>query len=100
VPSFAKDPQANLDYSIDWDHNVAGAASGTGYLGASETISSSSWSVSPSGLTVGSTANDGKKTTVWLSSGSAGTNYSVTNTITTSQGRTDERSFDVECINR
>jgi hypothetical protein len=81
VDTFYKDPNANLDYQIDW----------SSWLG-SDTISSSAWTVQ-SGLTKGSDSKTDTTTTVWLSGGTAGQTYRVTNRVVTAGGRTDDRSF-------
>lgn len=98
-----KDPQATLDYSIRWTDWLDGDA-----------ISDSTWSVtgneSPVSLTVDS-ASYGSDTTVspnvanavakvWLSAGTVGITYRVTNHITTSAGREDERTIEVEVQNK
>ena len=81
--NFAKDPQAVLDYTIDW----------TKWLDeVSDTIATSTWTV-PTGLTKVTESNTSKLATVWLSGGTVGTNYTVTNRITTAGGRTDDRSI-------
>ena len=59
-----KDPDADLDYGFDW----------TAWLGATDTITESTWLVpSASGLTAHSPSisTDGKVTSVWLKSGNA-----------------------------
>lgn len=81
--SVTKDPNAVLDYSIDW----------TVWLG-SDTISTSAWTV-PSGLTKDSDSKTTLITTAWLSGGTAGTDYIVTNRIVTAAGRTEDRSIAV-----
>jgi hypothetical protein len=59
--AFEKDPDAVLDYAIDW----------TDRLG-SDTISTSTWTV-PSGITKDSDNKTTAKTTIWLSGGTVGT---------------------------
>ena len=83
--TFSKDAQATLDYAIDW----------TDWLG-SDTIASSTWSV-PSGITSVSTSNTSKKATIFLSGGSVGSTYQLTNRITTSNSpqRVEERSIKI-----
>lgn len=83
MPSrFVKDPSAVLDYRVDW----------TDWLGQSETIVSSSWTV-PSGINKDSdTIGDGKAT-IWLSGGTRGQDYTLTNRIATNAARVDERSI-------
>ena len=86
---YTKDPNAVLDYKIDW---------GT-WLGASETISTSTWTAA-TGITVNSSTNTTTTATVWLSGGTAGVQYMVTNRITTNQGRTDDRSLTISVQDR
>jgi hypothetical protein len=83
-----KDPQAILDYSIDW----------TSWLGL-DTIQTSTWMV-PTGITKPSDSLVGALATVWLSGGTVGTSYIVTNRVVTAGGRTDERSITVRVIDK
>ena len=80
-----KDPQADLDYGLDW----------SAWLASGETIATSTWSASPAGLTLHDDTDDGTTTTQWASSGAAGTDYTLTNRVVTSATppRTDERSI-------
>ena len=78
-----KDPNAILDYRIDW---------GTNWLGASETITTSTWVVD-SGITQDRATNTTTTATIWLSGGTHGTKYTVTNRIVTNQGRTNDSSL-------
>jgi hypothetical protein len=84
VADFIKDPQAVLDYGEDWSP----------WLQTGETISTSTWTVDP-GITKGTDTKTTTTTTVWLSAGTVGTTYSATNHITTSLGRTDERTITI-----
>ncbi len=81
VQKFVKDPNAVLDYVINW----------ATWLGA-DTISSTSWAV-PAGITKGTTSNTTTTTTIWLSGGTAGNSYVLVNRIVTAGGRTDDRSL-------
>lgn len=80
--SFTKDPDATLDYGCDWSE----------WLDAGETITASSWAV-PLGLTLESADHTGTLAVAWLSGGATGNVYRVTNRVTTSAGRTDERTL-------
>ncbi len=86
---FLKDPNAILDYAIDWS---------AGYLAVGEQITASSWFILPQG-TVGDLSIDNIPpelsgvTTVFVAGGLAGRIYQLTNRITTDQSRTDERSL-------
>ena len=81
--SFIKDPDAVLDYAVDW----------TDWLG-SDTIASASWTVG-TGLTKVTNSNTTKVATVWLSGGTASTEYSIVNRIVTAGGRTDDRTLTI-----
>jgi hypothetical protein len=83
-----KDPSAVLDYGCDWTDWLAG-----------DTISISAW-VIPAGLTEEDSGKTDTLTTVWLSGGTLGNRYTITNTITTAGGRTDERSLILVIKNR
>lgn len=82
-PEFDKDPQAILDYEVDW----------TAWLGT-DTISDSSWSA-PVGITIVTTSNTTTTAKVWLSGGTVGERYNVTNEIETVGGRTDDRTITI-----
>lgn len=73
-----KDPDEVLDYAIDW----------TPRLGA-DVIVSSTWVV-PVGLTKESDTHSTTDTTIWLSGGTSGDVYQMTNRVVTSGGRTME----------
>ena len=82
--TFTKDPDAVLDYSVDWTLWLAGdeipPASGC-------------WRRAPR---EGRRQRPPTKTTVWLRGGQAGTTYPVTNRIVTVGGRTDDRTISVK----
>ena len=90
---IVKDPQARLDFSIDWGP----------WMSSGDTIVTSTWTVETvtgDGVNnldnyqnVIDTANS--VTTVYLQKGVAGHNYRVTNTIVTANALTDERYFRV-----
>lgn len=90
-----KDPDAELPFTIDW----------SAWLPSGQTISTSAWTAD-TGITIMSGANDPSKTgtaaTVWLSGGTAGADYVVTNRIVTngSPPLKDDRSFVVRVIQR
>lgn len=81
---YVKDPDSRLDYKVDW----------TSWLELAETISSSTWIV-PTGLTKVDESTATKTATVWLTGGTAGQTYQVTNRITTNQNRTDDRTLEI-----
>ena len=92
-----KDPSAVLDYVFDW----------TGWMATGETIAVDSETgeklitiTADTGITVDSSTEDAGKVTVWLSGGTAGVNYKVACLITTSAGRTDERTIWIKVVER
>lgn len=90
MKGFVKDPQAILDYSLDWGPWLDG-----------DTLSTSSWVVeSPLTIVPSTEVFDSTTTSLFLSGGTAGEKHMVTNTITTALGRKDERSFELRIRNR
>jgi hypothetical protein len=82
--NFDKDDDAKLDYSIDYGE----------WLGA-DTISASTWEAEE-GITIATDpapSLSGQRTTVWLSGGTVGESYDVTNHIVTAAGREDDRTI-------
>jgi hypothetical protein len=79
-----KDPNAVIDYTVDWGD----------WLASGETISVSAWTV-PTGITEDASSNTSTTATIRLTGGTAGENYDIANKITTSGGEIDERTFTV-----
>lgn len=92
-PWIYKDPNAVLDYVIDW------AATGDDWLDGDTITGTPVWTVD-TGLTKASSSNTTTTTTVWLSGGTAGTTYTVSCRIVTAGGRTEDRSFRIVCAER
>ena len=89
---FLKDPQSRVDYAIDWGD----------YLG-DRTIAGSAWSVvpdEPGGVAVEAAGFDATRTAATLTGGVAGHVYSVSNHVTLSDGRSDDRSIVVRVEQR
>jgi len=85
---FAKNPDSQLDYNIQWEEWLEG-----------DTILSSSWDV-PAGLNqLASNYTVEGLATVWLSDGIVGIEYEVVNTIVTLAGRMDQRSIFIKVVN-
>ena len=80
---FTQNEGEVIQYQLDWEVALNGAS-----------ISTSSWTSSPAGLTVSST-NASPLILVTVSGGSAGTLYTLTNTITTSSSETLVRSINI-----
>ena len=93
--TYDHDPNAVLDYAIDW----------SAWLDTGETLTASTWAIAPSGGITQTGAPAASFTaagvaTIWLTGGTAGTLYKVTNHITTSAGRQDDRSITIRPLNR
>ncbi len=88
-----KDPNAVLDYGFNW------RPEGEEWLEEDETITSYVITV-PTGIVKDSDSESDGVVTVWLSGGTAGENYKVACKITTSSGRTDERSVWIKVVER
>lgn len=81
-----KDPDAALDYSVDW---------GSEYL-SGDALVTSSWAVSPvepGGLELVSSQFDLLIASAQVRGGIAGKIYRLTNHVTTAEGREDSRSI-------
>lgn len=90
---FLKDPDAVLDYRVDW---TAAAGAGTSLL-------VSDWAVAPTeagGVSVVSAALDGLIANVRLGGGVPGHLYVVGNRVTLADGSVDERSLTIRVENR
>lgn len=89
-----KDPGATLDYLMDW----------SAWLAAGETIQGTPVVTADTGLDVNpggrSTSVAAGKVTFWLGGGLNNKAYAVACQITTSQGRTDQRSFQLVVSDR
>lgn len=87
---FYKDPDAALDYAVDWST----------WLSSGETISTYAIASDSSLITIMSCAVSSAVVTAWLSGGTIGQTYTIGVKIVTSSGRTDERSFKVKVKQR
>lgn len=84
---YVKDPNAVLDYQIDW----------TAWMPENDRIVASTFTSSGAALVVNDSSFNSYTTTVWLRGGAAGERYTVTNHITTEDGRQDDRSLTIVC---
>ena len=81
---FIKDPDALLDYQIDW----------SSWLGT-DTISASTWEAFDTDITINEKVSsfEDTNTIVWVSDGEVGSRYTLTNHIETAAGRKNDRSI-------
>lgn len=88
IPLVPKDPDATLDYSIDWTPWL---------LERDDTIQSISFAAA--GVSIVSSSFLLGVVTVWLSGGTLGDRVLVTCSIVTVGGRSDDRSFRLRITN-
>jgi hypothetical protein len=87
---YKKDPAAVLDYTFDW----------SGYLTPlADLISTVTW-VTTGGITATTGTHTTNTATTFVSGGTAGTNATLTCRITTSGGRTDDRTITLKILDR
>lgn len=80
---FIKDPQAKLDYEIDWSN----------WLDVDETVATSAWAVVAGDVVIEQTSVGPSSTVVWVSGGTLNTNAQVTCHVVTSEDREDDRTL-------
>jgi hypothetical protein len=90
MSSYLKHPESVLDYGWDW----------TPWLDTGETIVGQPVITADPGITVQSQSNTTTAVTVWLAGGTDGTRYNIACRVTTSAGRTDERTIKVTVVQR
>lgn len=88
--SFTKDPSAVLDYLFDW----------TSWLTTGETLTASTMTATTGITLTPPPTNTTTTATVWLTGGTLGTAYQITNHVTTSAGRQDDRTITVTIRDR
>ncbi len=91
--TFLKDPDAMLDYGVDWTAALSGQA----------VVTASSWQVSPAdpgGVVIGPSSFTASAATVRVSGGRPGHVYRLTNRVTLSDGQVDERSLAIRVDER
>ena len=100
MSKFIKDPNAVLDFKFDFAALTNGSGT-SNWLAAGETINTVTVTAD-TGLTVDSSAITDTSTsvTVWLSGGTANTDYDVLCRIVTSAGRTDDRTMVIKVRER
>lgn len=82
-PDYVKDPDSTEDYRFNWTLELDG-----------DTILTSTFFL-PDGLTEVSSSNTTTTATIFVSGGSVGTIYRITNRITTAGGRTKDKTIRV-----
>ena len=93
---FTKDPNAVLDYLIDFAKLRNGRGK-TDYLVTGETILSHTVTASSGDITIDSSSltDSSSSVTIWISGGVPYESYDITIRIVTSDGRTDDRTITI-----
>lgn len=89
MKTIPKDPNAVLDYQFNWSD----------WLVDGDTINTYTI-IAGNGITVDQSSATPTAVRVWLSGGDNYARYLVTCRVTTTQGRTDDRSILVDCYHR
>lgn len=84
-----KDADARKDYLNDWST----------WLPEGDTITASEW-ITPEGITATDEDHDGTTAWVWLSGGTTGQAYLVTNRVTTAAGRVEDETLIVKIVRK
>lgn len=87
-PWPVKDPDERLDYSITWAAELLQAGS--------DTIATSTWTISGVGLTTDEDEVTGNVVTVWLVGGTLGAAYTINNHIVTAGGREYDQTMSLK----
>lgn len=80
---FTKDPDAVLDYTLDW----------SAWLAAGDRITACTATAADDGVTVNTTVFTDTETTAWIEGGTAGASSDVVFHVTTDGGREDDRTI-------
>lgn len=87
IKRFQKDANSTLDFAVDWSAVIPDG----------DQITTSTFVV-PAGLVVENEYIAEGRPVIWLSGGEINSVYEITNKIETTQGRIDERRFQVEVL--
>lgn len=86
-----KDPDAHLDYGWDW----------SAWLDSGDTIATAEVvGDTAGGITVEDITHTDTTVTAWVSGGTVGRSYTLACRITTTDGRTDDRTLQLNIANR
>lgn len=95
---FHKDPSSRMNYFVNWAEDVNRPEDGN-WLGDGNTIEASVWFI-PEGITADEDTFTDTVTQVWLIDGTADEAYDLVNRVSTSDGRTDERTIRIYVLQR
>ena len=88
IAVFIKDPNAVLDYALDWTKWLEG-----------DTLVSGTWTID-AGPTIASQNVSAGIVTMWLSGGVDGVSYAAVCRVVTTGGRTEDRTISIQVRER
>lgn len=88
IAIFPKDPDAVLDFALDWTKWLEG-----------DTLVSGTWTIDAGPTITTQNATNGI-VTMWLSGGTEGTTYVARCRVVTTNGRTDDRTIHIQVRER
>lgn len=89
LTQFEKDPDATLDFAIDWSDAFPG-----------DDLTAATATVDDAALVVENESHTATVHTVRLSGGAVGRRYEVTSTVTTTSGQSDQRTVEVVVLEK
>jgi hypothetical protein len=95
IKTFIKDPDSVLDYTLDWNGGSPGP-----WLSTGDTISTSAWTLSSTGINGSTDSSTTTTTTINVRGGTAGEDYDLTNRITTANGLTTDRTIRIKVLEK
>lgn len=89
VAAYVRDPNSVKDYKIDWQAN--------GWLTGGDTITAATFTA-PTGISISSSSFTPTTTTFFLTGGTVGVEYLIVVHITTAQGRQEDQTVIILCL--
>lgn len=89
VAAYVRDPNSVKDYKIDWQAN--------GWLTGGDTITAATFTA-PTGIAISSSSFTTTTTTFFLTGGTVGVEYLIVVHITTAQGRQEDQTVIILCL--
>ena len=97
-----KDPNAILDYLVDFASKTNNNGGKEDYLEVGEIILTATAFTSAATITIDSVTKVNGNTSVllWISGGTLNQTYTITTRVVTSLNRTDDRSFQIQVVEK
>lgn len=95
IKTFIKDPDSVLSYTLNWKGSSPGP-----WLSTGDTISTSAWTLSSTGISGATGSSTTTTATINVSGGTDGEDYDFTNRITTANGLTTDRTIRIKVLEK